>query len=145
MFDFETIIAILGVFGIGGIVGAYLNHLWERKRELARYIRDRREKQYKACLEGALAHFEGWKDEEGKKQFMRSLYTHAPLYASDKVIRRANKFLDSINEGDMGIGGKTDIYYRKLVLEMRREIKKLGKEKKTKLNEDDIKVSSLST
>ncbi len=145
MFDFETIIASLGLLGvggiIGGIIGAYITHFLERKRELARYILDRREKQYKAFLEGALSHYEGWNDEEGKKQFQRSLYTHAPLYASDNVIRVANKFLDSFNERDMRIGGTTDTYYRKLVLEIRGEMKKLLQEK-TQLKEDDIKVSS---
>ena len=143
----ETIILILSASGgaaiIGGIIGAYLNHLFERKRELARYVLERREQQYKALLESALSFFEGWENKERKKQFMRSLYNDAPLYASDNVIRISNKFLESFNKGDMSMKGPTATLYRQLALEIRREIRTLGKEKKTRLNEDDIKVSTL--
>ena len=67
---------------------------------------------------------------------MNELYTNAPLYASDEVIKLANEFLKSFRDKDLKQGGKTYIYYRKLVLVIRQEIKKLNSEKSSLIEED---------
>jgi len=138
----ETILSILGLLGVGGIIGAYFNHLFEKKREIERRIVERKEEQYKNFLENLLAFFEGWHDKEKKKKFMIDLYTHAPLYASDEVIKLANEFLKSFKDKDLKQGGKSDIYYRKLVLAIRNEIKKLNKDKSS-LREGDFEILKL--
>lgn len=141
-FDIETILSILGLLGIGGISGAYFNHFFDKKRETERRIIERKEEQYRNFLENLLAFFEGWIDREKKKKFMIELYTHAPLYASDQVIKLANEFLKSFKEKNLKHGGKSDLYYRKLVLVIRNEIKELNKDE-TYLREDDFEVLKL--
>jgi len=140
--NIEIILSILGLLGIGGIIGAYFNHFFEKKREIERRIIERKEEQYKNFLENLLAFFEGWHDQEKKKKFMIDLYTHAPLYASDEVIKLANEFLKSFRNKDLKQGGKSDTYYRRLVLAIRNEIKKLNKDKSS-LKEEDFKILKL--
>lgn len=142
-FNIETILSILALLGIGGIIGAYFNHFLEKKREIERRIAERKEEQYKNFLENLLAFFEGWHDKRKKKNFMIDLYTHAPLYASDEVIKLANEFLKSFRDKDLKQGGKSDIYYRKLVLTIRNEIKKLNKDKSF-LGEEDFEILKLN-
>ncbi len=140
--NIEIIFSILGLLGIGGIIGAYFNHLFEKKREIERRVIERKEEQYKNFLENLLAFFDGWHDKEKKRKFMIDLYTHAPLYASDEVIKLANEFLKSFKEKDFKPGGKSDIHYRKLVLAIRNEIKKLNKGKSF-LKEEDFEILKL--
>ncbi len=140
--DIKTILSFLALLGIGGIIGAYLNHFLEKKREIERRIIERKEEQYKNFLENLLAFFEGWNDKEKKKKFMIDLYTHAPLYASDEVIKLANEFLKSFKEKDLKHGGKSDMHYRKLIVAIRNEIKKLNKDKSS-LKEEDFKILKL--
>ena len=135
-FNVQTILSILALLGIGGVIGAYFNHFFERRREIERRIVERKEEQYKNFLENLLAFFEGWSNKDKKKKFMNELYTHAPLYASDEVIKLANEFLKSFRDKDLKQGGKSDIYYRKLVLVIRQEIKKLNSEKSSLIEED---------
>jgi len=139
----ESIIAILSILGIGSIIGAYINHLLEGKRETQRRIAERKESQYKTFLENLVGFFEGWEDARKKEKFMEDLYTHAPLYASDEVIRLANQFLRSFNDKDLSHGGKSDVYYRKLVLAIRKDLKNILSGK-SKLQEDDIDVQKLN-
>ena len=141
-FNIETILSILALLGIGGVIGAYFNHFLERKREMERRIVERKEEQYRNFLENLLAFFEGWHDKQKKEKFMIELYTHAPLYASDEVIKLANEFLKSFRDKDLRQGGKSDTHYRKLVLVIRKEIKKLNKDK-TILTEEDFEILKL--
>ncbi|MFH1353916.1 MAG: hypothetical protein ABIH36_01385 [bacterium] len=89
----EIILSILSLFGLGGIIGAYINHLFEVKRETQRRIAERKETQYKIFLENLIGFFDGWEDRDKQNRFMEELYTHAPLYASDEVIRLSNNYL----------------------------------------------------
>lgn len=141
--NFESIITILSLLGIGSIIGAYINHLLESKRETQRRIAERKESQYKTFLENLIGFFEGWEDAQKKEKFMEELYTHAPLYASDEVIRLANQFLRSFNDKNLSHSGKSDVYYRKLVLAIRKDLKKILSGK-SDLREDDIDVQKLN-
>lgn len=141
--NFESIITILSLLGIGSVLGAYINHLLEGKRETHRRIAERKESQYKIFLENLIGFFEGWNDEQKKEKFMEELYTHAPLYASDEVVRLANEFLRSFNDKDLTHGGTSDTYYRKLVLAIRKDLKKILSGK-SKLQESDIDVQKLN-
>lgn len=139
-FDTQTILSILGLLGIGGIIGAYFNHFFEKKREMDLRIVERREDQYKRFLENIIGFFEGWIDKERQKNFMEELYTHAPLYASDEVIKLSNKYLESFSsKKDSSERAK---YYKGLVIAIRKELRNLQGEK-TDLTEKDIEILKL--
>lgn len=137
----EMVISVLTLLGVGGIIGAYSAYLFEKRKVIELQLRERKEDQYKKFLENLIGFFEGWNNEARKKNFMEELYTHAPLYASSKVIRLANKFLSSFKEGNLSHGGKSDSYYRKLVVAIRED---LGIWKKDKLKEEDVDVLLLN-
>lgn len=138
--DAQTVISILGLLGVGGVLGAYTNHLLEKKREMELRIVERREDQYKRFLENIIGFFEGWINKERQKNFMEELYTHAPLYASDEVIKLANDYLEAFSSKKDS--SERDKYYRELVIAIRRELRKLQGEK-TDLTEKDIKILKL--
>lgn len=149
--DIEVIIPIIGSLGFGGIIGAYFTQLFEKRREIELHFRERKEEQYKKFLEYLIGFFEGWQGPKRKKEFMRELYTHAPLYASSEVIKLANEFLACFSQkAYLTHGEKTDQIYRKLVLEIRKDLKGHGLLQKLKfwekdsLSEEDIKVLKLN-
>lgn len=142
MINLETILSILALLGIGGIVGAYINHLLEIRRETQRRIAERKESQYKIFLENLIGFFEGWENKEKQKKFMEELYTHAPLYASDEVIKLANKYIKSFDK-NLSNKGESDDYYRKLVLAIRKDLEKILSGK-SDLEESDIDIQKLN-
>jgi hypothetical protein len=133
--NLETIISILTLLGFGGIIGAYFTHLFEKRKEIELHFRERKEDQYKKFLENLIGFFEGWEKLETKKEFMRELYTHAPLYASSKVIRLANSYIKSFANKRLS-SKERDKLANKLVIAIRKE---LGVDKKDPLNESDVK------
>lgn len=138
----EIILTILSVL-TGGLAVAIFNHFMGIKKEREERQRRNKENQYKKFLENLIAFFEGWNDKDRKKNFMEELYTHAPLYASTNVIRLANDFLNSLkikDVVDLSIGGKSDVYYKKLVVAIREDI---GMWNKDKLVEKDIEILKL--
>jgi len=139
--NIETIVSFLTLMGVGTVIGAYCNHLFEKNKEIELHLRDRKEDQYKKFLENLLGFFEGWNNKDRKRNFMEELYTHAPLYASSEVIRLSNKFLLSFNDKDLSKGGKSDSYYRKLVIAIRKD---MGVWKKDGLLEKDVDIQTLN-
>lgn len=136
--NLETIISLLTLLGVGSVIGAYVNHLLEKKREMELHFRERKEEQYKKFLEYLIGFFDGWEGPKRKKEFMRELYTHAPLYASSEVIKLSNEFLACFRDKkDLSHGGNSDQLYRKLVLEIRKD---MGIWKKGELTEEDIDI-----
>lgn len=103
-------------------------------------IVERREDQYKRFLENIIGFFEGWENKERQKNFMEELYTHAPLYASDEVIKLSNKYLETFTSKNDS--SERDEYYKELVIAIRNELRKLQSEK-TYLTKKDIKILKL--
>lgn len=132
----ETIISFVTLLGLGGVIGAYFNHLFEKRRELELQLRQRKEDQYKKFLENGIGFFEGWEGPKRKKGFMRELYTHAPLYASTNVIRLANNFI-SAHSGKKTPDGDSDYFYKKLVVAMRKDMDEKSIWQKLKFWEND--------
>lgn len=139
----ETILTILGLLGVGTIIGSFITYKLESKKESKRIVLENKEKQYKTFLENLIGFFDGWEDVNKKEAFMKELYTHAPLYASDEVIKLANEFLKSFQDMDLERKGKSDTYYRKLVIAIREDLKRILNEK-SKLIEDDIDIQKLN-
>ena len=139
----EIILSFLSLLGLGGIIGAYINHLFEVKRETQRRIAERKETQYKIFLENLIGFWDGWKDEAKQQKFMEELYTHAPLYASDEVIKLSNNYLKSFDKENLEYRGKGNDYYRKLVIAIRKDLKKILSGR-SKLEEKDIFIQKLN-
>lgn len=141
--NYDIIIQILSLLGIGGAVGAFINHLLEVRRETQSRIAERKETQYKTFLENLIGFWEGWEDKIKQRKFMEELYTHAPLYATDEVIKLSNKYLKSFDKENLEHQGKGDDYYRKLVLAIRKDLKKILSGR-SKLEETDIFIQKLN-
>jgi uncharacterized membrane protein (Fun14 family) len=118
----ETFLSFLAALGIGGVIGAYVNHLLEKKKEIELHFQERREDQYKKFLEYLIGFYQGWAKKEVQQEFMKELYTHAPLYASSEVIRLANKYVGSFANKAIS-AKKRDKIANKLVIAIRKEMK----------------------
>ena len=140
--NIQFILSFLGLLGIGGVIGAYFNHVFEKKREIELRQRERKEDQYKKFLENLIGFFKGWEDKARQKKFMEELYTHAPLYASSEVIRLANRYLATFKEKGPKQVKKSDSFYKKLVVAIRKDLKTTEKEK-LELREKDIEILKL--
>lgn len=92
-----VVLTLLPSLGLGGIIVAIFNHYSGKKKEIEQAQRERKEEQYREFLENAVGFFSGWEDRKKKEKFLKELYTHAPLYASGKVIRAANQFVSSLD------------------------------------------------
>ncbi len=132
---------------IGGIIGILITNWYknklEQEAENKRRVREAKEKQYKAFLNNLLGFFDSWKSDVLQLQFMWDLYTKAPMYASDEVLRLAYSYIKSFDSA-----GKTDDatrqkIYAKLVLVIRDELSRITGEEESELNEEEIKIFGL--
>ena len=129
-----AISAVSGL-GIGSLIGNYQGH----RLEIKQHKRERKEDQYKKFLEDLIGFFDGWEDKKRKKNFLEELYTHAPLFASKKVIKAANEFLSAFEDGNNGEHG--DEAYIKLVMAIQKDMRI---KRKDRLDEKDIKIRKLN-
>lgn len=105
-----------------GILGAYLNHFWESKRERERHQRERKEDQYKELLGNLPGFFTGTEDLEKQKNFMADLCSKALLFASSEVVRRGTKYVESFADKSSNSSTK-DKLANELVIAIRDEMK----------------------
>lgn len=138
----ETFISFTTVFGLGSVVGYWVKYHFDQLAENKRKVREAKERQYKDLLSNLLGFFTGWENTKHKKQFMREVYTSAPVYASDEVIKLAHKFLHSYTENKRGLK-RSDQIYAELVLAIRRELNEIQGQPDTKLLTKDIKILKL--
>ena len=47
---FQIIISVLGLFGIGGVIGAYIQHLFDKQKQIGLEIRKIKEERYRSTL-----------------------------------------------------------------------------------------------
>lgn len=146
--NFSEILSYVSTLGIGGLVGTIFGYWFKDKlaqnAENKRKIREGKERQYKDLLSNVLAFFDGWEDKDCQKQFLRELYTNAPVYASDEVIRLSNKFLKGFDKEKPQQSKERDVIYGQLVLEIRKELNKIQGNPTTELSIDDIKIQKLN-
>jgi len=134
----QLVVGVISALGIGGVAGYFIRYSFDQKAEVRRKLRESREKSYQDFLSNLLAFFTGWENEEHKKQFLREVYTKAPLYASDDVIKLAYRFIES--HSDIKKNKKSDEAYAELVLAIRKELREIQKEPKTQLKKSQIKI-----
>ena len=103
--NIETIISFLGLLGVGGVIGSYLQHLWNQKRETELKIQNINENKYRSILMFMRCVLEPENvdqfsfnnpniqkqknPQQVKKYVIRNLtelYYNSFLYASDEVI-----------------------------------------------------------
>lgn len=139
------IVALLTALGVGGIIGTVVAHKLQQAAEVKMKMRVKKEDQYKSLLNNLLGFFEGWEDyavsdkKARKKQFLWEVYTSAPVYASDEVIKLCYDFIESHNKKGT-LKGQSDEIYSKIVIAMRKELNKIYGQPDTNLLEKDIKV-----
>ena len=140
----QLIVSWIPTLGIGGIIGYWVKAKLEQNAENKRKIREEKERQYKDLLSNVLAFFDGWEDKDCQRQFLRELYTNAPVYASDEVIRLSNKFMQGFDKDKPQPAKDRDKIYGQLVLEIRKELNKIQGNPATELTIADIKIQKLN-
>jgi len=90
--NIEAIGSIIGLLGIGGVIGAYFNHEFEKQKTIELHLRERKEDQYKKFLENLIGFFEGWLNPERKKN---AKYQNMPTVAilprkRKRILKRGN-------------------------------------------------------
>ena len=117
--DIQTIISVLGLLGIGGIVGGYLQYLWNKKRETESRIQSLNENKYRSTLIFMRCvlkpenvnqfHIDDpnilnlTNKQEIKKYAITKLtefYYNSILYASDDVLRKFKQFMNQPSESN---------------------------------------------
>jgi hypothetical protein len=105
--SFQIIISILTLLGVGGIIGGYIAHLLEKKKEREFKVLEQKEKRYKSCLLFMDAFFEPENikylssrhpDIDDKKdiiEYLKMEYHEMMLYASKEVICALKKFIEN--------------------------------------------------
>jgi hypothetical protein len=111
----EDILSALSLFGIGGIIGAYIKNLLDKRKELDFKLNEINEEKFRSILVfmSILLRPENRKhfivddkflqslDEDGVKRHclmkLEEYYYHSMLYASDEVITSIKTFIESPN------------------------------------------------
>lgn len=148
----DFIISLVSTLGvgtvIGGIVGsaitAWIKNKLDQNSENRRKIRGLREQQYRDFLNNLVGFFEGWENEDFKKQFIWDINANAPVSASDEVYRLARRFLDSFDEQNKLPEPERQKIYAKLVITIRNELNTMSGEPPTDLKEEEITVKRLN-
>ncbi|HEY60128.1 MAG TPA: hypothetical protein G4N92_05535 [Anaerolineae bacterium] len=119
--DTQTILSILGLLGIGGIVGSYIQYALNQKGDITKEVRILNEDKYRSilvfmrCILDPTAvnqfgfsnkdevNLNKIKDDTEKiiayaKSKLKEYYYHSFLYASDNVINEIENFIETPNE-----------------------------------------------
>ena len=111
--DIQTVTAVLGVLGIGGIIGGYFQHIWTKNRETQFKLATLKEERYRTCLvymrlflnpdmKDVFVNIPKIDNKDEMKEFSRkqiiAFRDNSILFASSQVINKINEFLDDANE-----------------------------------------------
>jgi hypothetical protein len=121
----KEIITILSLLGLGGIVGAFFNSVWERNKAISLQKQEYKEARYKAIILLMYGFLE-YKDESDfliihrpdlnskEKLFLelKTEWNNMILYASDEVLLKSHTFLNKSSHEN----------YKKLAIEMRKDL-----------------------
>ena len=139
----QSLASLASIIGISGVIGYVVKDKLEKNTENKRRIRDEKEKQYKAFLNNLMGFFEAWKDDALQLQFLWDVYTNAPVYASDEVLRLAYSYIESYDKTKKIDDNKRQLIYAKLVIAIRNELNTITGEPKSDLKEREIKIMGL--
>lgn len=109
---FQVIISVFGLFGIGGVIGAYIQHLFDRQKQIGLEIRKIKEERYRSTLvhmrlvlnPEKFDQFIFEKNEshsttkEHEMEKVIEYYYNSLLYATDEVLIHLKDFIRDSNE-----------------------------------------------
>jgi hypothetical protein len=109
---FQVIISVLGLFGIGGVIGAYIQHLFDKQKQIGVEIRKIKEERYRSTLvhmrlmlnPERINQFIFEKNEiqsttkECENEKVIEYYYNSLLYATDEVLICLKEFIRDPNE-----------------------------------------------
>jgi len=121
--DIQTILSMLGLLGVGGVTGSYIQYILNQKGDIAKEVRVLNEEKYRSILvfmrcildPTAVDQFDfSNKDEVSLNKIkddtekiiayatskLKEYYYHSFLYASDNVINEIENFLKIPNESN---------------------------------------------
>jgi hypothetical protein len=121
----KEIITVLSLLGLGGVVGAFFNSIWERNKTISLQKQQYKETRYKAIILLMYGFLE-YKDESAfliihrpdlnskEKLFLelKTEWNNMILYASDGVLLKSHAFLNKPSHEN----------YKKLAIEMRKDL-----------------------
>lgn len=142
-YNIQSFASLASIIGLSGIVGYVVKAKLERNAENKQKIRDEKEKQYKAFLNNLMGFFEAWKDDALQLQFLWDVYTNAPVYASDEVLRLAYSYIESYDKANKIDDDKRQLIYAKLVIAIRNELNSITGEPESDLKESEIKIMGI--
>lgn len=133
--DIQIIISVLGLLGIGGIIGGYLQHLWNQKGETELRIQSLNENKYRSTLVFMRcilkpenvnqfhiedSNIQNLKDDKEVKEYAKKklieFYYHSLLYASDEVLMKIKEFMRN----------PTETNFMETAISMRKDLWKKG-------------------
>jgi len=142
--NIQIIFSALTLLGVGGIVGGYITHLLNKKKELEFKRLEQKEKRYKSCLLYMDVFFEpknikylssrqpDIENAQDVIEYLKAEYHEMLLYASKDVIFSVKAFIENPNREN----------FLKTVLSMRQDL--WVKKKDLDLNEIGIDFKSKS-
>lgn len=128
----EIIIEIVKIVG-AGLSGFLLKSWLDKKAEIETREYRAKEERYQKLLDLARVYYQDSQQTELrreiklKQRFVRELQVDAWLYASDKVLEKANLFLDQLDKeykSKGGGGAKTANYLKDMAEEIRKDLRK---------------------
>lgn len=143
--NIQSFFPLASVIGLSGIIGYVIKDKLEKNAENKRRLRDEKEKQYKSFLNNLMGFFEAWKDDALQLQFLWDVYTNAPVYASDEVLRLAHSYIASYDKTKKMDDAKRQLIYARLVIAIRNELNHIIGEPESNLSEKEIKIMGLDT
>lgn len=98
----NNLISVFTLLGVGGVVGAFINHLLQKSREIQNRAIERKIKSYSNLIDGARAFIgDPTLDYEtalvAQQEFIKKFHNDILLYASDEVIKSVDRFFGSVS------------------------------------------------
>jgi Pyruvate/2-oxoacid:ferredoxin oxidoreductase delta subunit len=122
---------------MGGVVAWYFNE--RRKRSWEEYIR--KEENYKSLIYTSRAFYVGSQDKTMKEKFLDQV-NMCWLYCPDDVIRKAYKFLSSVETGTKSTSAERQNALGELIVAIRYDLQKRKITRKSNLNVSEYRILS---
>ena len=121
----NELIPILSLLGLGGVIGAFFNSIWERNKTISLQKQEYKETRYKAIIllmygfleykdsaDFLIIHRPDLKSKEKLFLELKTEWNNMILYASDEVLLKSHAFLNN----------PTQEVYRKVAIAMRKDL-----------------------
>jgi hypothetical protein len=140
----QAILSVLALLGVGGIVGGYITHLLDKKKEREFKVLEQKQQRYKSCLVFMDAHYEPKNikylkskrgdidDAHDVIEYLKLEYYEMIFYASKEVVLSVKTFIEN----------PVQLNFLAVILTMRRDFS--GKESDLSSDQITLNLKSLS-